>query len=233
MKIAFIKFNLFWMSLYLTPVSELTCHMSACFNYLFFSFWFPSCEVLLCSVKFYYKTLMCVLQSYRNVRYPDKLSPSSIINSPTVFSGRDKRMPGRPPLSPRMERPRGQGPRPMPPQGDRLVQPSSCHCCRTGVFLTSSYQSQAVKMVIHLEVWKFWSQLFFWHIVLITSIYYVNSGRVFRAWSVSDHTAHTFFYKWGTCHKWKHTVGNNHFCTCHHADWLMHKFPVIITGALW
>ncbi|TKS73728.1 Cryptochrome-2 [Collichthys lucidus] len=35
------------------------------------------------------------------------------------FSGRDKRIPGRPPLSPRMDRPRGQGPRPMPPQGDR------------------------------------------------------------------------------------------------------------------
>lgn len=42
-------------------------------------------------------------------------------------SGRDKRIPGRPPLSPRMDRPRGQGPRAMPPQGDRLVQPCQCH----------------------------------------------------------------------------------------------------------
>lgn len=33
--------------------------------------------------------------------------------------GRDRRMPGRPPMSPRMERPKGQGPRPMPSQGER------------------------------------------------------------------------------------------------------------------
>lgn len=36
------------------------------------------------------------------------------------FLGRDKRIPSRLPLSPRIDRPRG---RPMPPQGDRLVQP--------------------------------------------------------------------------------------------------------------
>ncbi|XP_077451742.1 zinc finger CCCH domain-containing protein 18 [Stigmatopora argus] len=33
--------------------------------------------------------------------------------------GRDRRISGRPPLSPRMDRPRGQGPRPVPHQGDR------------------------------------------------------------------------------------------------------------------
>ena len=37
-------------------------------------------------------------------------------------SGRDRRMPGRPMFPPRMDRPRGPGPRPMPPQGERLVQ---------------------------------------------------------------------------------------------------------------
>lgn len=42
-------------------------------------------------------------------------------------SGRDKRIPGRPPPSPRMERPRGQGPRAMPPQGERSVHPGFCH----------------------------------------------------------------------------------------------------------
>lgn len=35
--------------------------------------------------------------------------------------GREKRMPLRSPISPRMDRPRGQGPRPVPPQGDRYV----------------------------------------------------------------------------------------------------------------
>lgn len=52
----------------------------------------------------------------------DKDRPSSPPSKRMTVSpdrGRDKRIPGRPPLSPRMDRPRGQGPRPMPPQGDR------------------------------------------------------------------------------------------------------------------
>lgn len=99
------------------------------------------CKYLLCSVNCYYEKQLCSLQRYS----PDNCSRSSIIDSQTVFSGRDKRIPGRPPLSPRMERPRGQGPRPMPPQGDRLVQPSACCCCRTGMFLTRSYHNRSHK----------------------------------------------------------------------------------------
>ncbi|XP_034734205.1 zinc finger CCCH domain-containing protein 18 isoform X2 [Etheostoma cragini] len=46
-------------------------------------------------------------------------SPASKRMAMSPDRGRDKRIPGRPPLSPRMDRPRGQGPRPMLPQGDR------------------------------------------------------------------------------------------------------------------
>uniref|UniRef100_H3CGP5 Zinc finger CCCH-type containing 18 n=1 Tax=Tetraodon nigroviridis TaxID=99883 RepID=H3CGP5_TETNG len=53
----------------------------------------------------------------------DKTRPGSPPSKRMAFSpdrgGRDKRMPLRSPLSPRMDRPRGQGPRPGPPQGDR------------------------------------------------------------------------------------------------------------------
>lgn len=58
-------------------------------------------------------------------------------------SGRDKRIPGRPPQSPQMDRPRGQGSRPVPPQGDRLVQSDVFLCFR------------------QLEVWTFWSHSWF------------------------------------------------------------------------
>lgn len=52
----------------------------------------------------------------------DKDRPPSPLSKRIALSpdrGRDRRMPGRPPLSPRMDRPKGQGPRPMPPQGER------------------------------------------------------------------------------------------------------------------
>uniref|UniRef100_A0A3Q2Z2Y0 Zinc finger CCCH-type containing 18 n=1 Tax=Hippocampus comes TaxID=109280 RepID=A0A3Q2Z2Y0_HIPCM len=52
----------------------------------------------------------------------DKDRPGSPLSKRMAMSpdrARDRRIPGRPPLSPRMDRPRGQGPRPMPPQGDR------------------------------------------------------------------------------------------------------------------
>lgn len=52
----------------------------------------------------------------------DKERPTSPLSKRMAMSpdrGRDKRIPGRPPPSPRMERPRGQGPRAMPPQGER------------------------------------------------------------------------------------------------------------------
>lgn len=52
----------------------------------------------------------------------DKDRPGSPLSKRVAMSpdrGRDKRIPGRPILPPRMDRPRGQGPRPMPPQGDR------------------------------------------------------------------------------------------------------------------
>ncbi|CDQ64531.1 unnamed protein product [Oncorhynchus mykiss] len=53
----------------------------------------------------------------------DKDRPTSPLSKRIALSperGRgDRRMPGRPPLSPRMDRPRGQGPRPMPPPGER------------------------------------------------------------------------------------------------------------------
>uniref|UniRef100_A0A9J8D5H4 Zinc finger CCCH-type containing 18 n=1 Tax=Cyprinus carpio carpio TaxID=630221 RepID=A0A9J8D5H4_CYPCA len=52
----------------------------------------------------------------------DKERPPSPLSKRMALSpdrGRDRRMPGRPPLSPRMDRPKGQGPRPMPPQGER------------------------------------------------------------------------------------------------------------------
>nr|XP_020480229.1 zinc finger CCCH domain-containing protein 18-like [Monopterus albus] len=52
----------------------------------------------------------------------DKDRPGSPLSKRMAMSpdrGRDRRIPGRPPLSPRMERPRGQGPRPVLPQGDR------------------------------------------------------------------------------------------------------------------
>ncbi|XP_034389890.1 zinc finger CCCH domain-containing protein 18 isoform X7 [Cyclopterus lumpus] len=52
----------------------------------------------------------------------DKDRPSSPLSKRMAMSpdrARDKRIPGRPILPPRMDRPRGQGPRPMPPQGDR------------------------------------------------------------------------------------------------------------------
>lgn len=52
----------------------------------------------------------------------DKDRPGSPLSKRMAMSpdrGREKRMLGRPPMSPRMERPRGQGPRPLPPPGDR------------------------------------------------------------------------------------------------------------------
>ncbi|KAM8891121.1 zinc finger CCCH domain-containing protein 18 isoform 2-T3 [Spinachia spinachia] len=52
----------------------------------------------------------------------DKDRPGSPLSKRVAMSpdrGRDKRIPGRPILPPRMDRPRGQGPRPMPAQGDR------------------------------------------------------------------------------------------------------------------
>ncbi|XP_029697705.1 zinc finger CCCH domain-containing protein 18 isoform X4 [Takifugu rubripes] len=52
----------------------------------------------------------------------EKTRPGSPPSKRMAFSpdrGREKRIPLRPPLSPRMDRPRGQGPRPLPPQGDR------------------------------------------------------------------------------------------------------------------
>ncbi|MEQ2297643.1 hypothetical protein AMECASPLE_036682 [Ameca splendens] len=55
-------------------------------------------------------------------------SPASKRMAMSPDRGRDKRNLGRPPMSPQMDRPRGQGPRPAPPQGDRSVQPSAC-CC--------------------------------------------------------------------------------------------------------
>lgn len=52
-----------------------------------------------------------------SVTPPPDPAPSPVL----LLPGRDKRAPGRPPLSPRMDRPRGPGPRPLPPQGDRWV----------------------------------------------------------------------------------------------------------------
>ncbi|XP_026086433.1 zinc finger CCCH domain-containing protein 18-like isoform X4 [Carassius auratus] len=52
----------------------------------------------------------------------DKERPPSPLSKRIALSpdrGRDRRMPGRPSLSPRMDRPKGQGPRPMPPQVER------------------------------------------------------------------------------------------------------------------
>ncbi|XP_061628776.1 zinc finger CCCH domain-containing protein 18 isoform X1 [Phyllopteryx taeniolatus] len=52
----------------------------------------------------------------------DKDRPGSPLSKRMAMSpdrARDRRLPGRPMLSPRMDRPRGQGPRPIPPQGDR------------------------------------------------------------------------------------------------------------------
>ncbi|CAL8293260.1 unnamed protein product [Boreogadus saida] len=52
----------------------------------------------------------------------DKERPGSPLSKRMAMSpgrGRDRRMPGRPMFPPRMDRPRGPGPRPMPPQGDR------------------------------------------------------------------------------------------------------------------
>lgn len=58
----------------------------------------------------------------------DKDRPGSPLSKRMAMSpgrGRDRRMPGRPMFPPRMDRPRGPGPRPMPPQGDRLVESRS------------------------------------------------------------------------------------------------------------
>uniref|UniRef100_A0A8C6PPT2 Zinc finger CCCH-type containing 18 n=1 Tax=Nothobranchius furzeri TaxID=105023 RepID=A0A8C6PPT2_NOTFU len=52
----------------------------------------------------------------------DKDRPSPPLSKRMAMSpdrGRDKRILGRPPPNPQMDRPRGQGPRPMPPQADR------------------------------------------------------------------------------------------------------------------
>lgn len=81
-----------------------------------------------------------VKEFYR--KYSIALLSSVTINR--CFSGRDKRIPGRPPQSPQVDRSRGQGPRPAPPQ-DRSVQ--LLWFCLLGI-------SQ-------LEVWTFWSHLLF------------------------------------------------------------------------
>ncbi|KAG7263695.1 hypothetical protein CRUP_007763 [Coryphaenoides rupestris] len=58
----------------------------------------------------------------------DKERPGSPLSKRMAMSpgcGRDRRMPGRPIFPPRMDRPRGPGPRPMPPQGDSRKRPLS------------------------------------------------------------------------------------------------------------
>lgn len=64
------------------------------------------------------------------------------------FLGRDKRIPGRLPLSPRIDRPRG---RPMPPQGDRLV----AYCCWRPVVFKPSLNTKDLQ----LELWNFLNHL--------------------------------------------------------------------------
>ncbi|XP_042337504.1 zinc finger CCCH domain-containing protein 18-like, partial [Plectropomus leopardus] len=86
----------------------------------------------------------------------DKDRPGSPLSKRMALSpdrGRDKRIPGRPPLSPRMDRSRGQGPRPMPPQGDRFVQPPAC-CHWTVTFNLVHFVTQQKSKIVGALSWK-------------------------------------------------------------------------------